>query len=289
MSKRITLSTLFIAFSLTFTGFAADGKGLGLEQRIKLKWATKNLLKNPESVLYDKFRNICYVANINGQSTEKDGNGFISKLGLNGEIVTLKWITGLNAPKGMGVFQEKLFVTDIDRVVEIDIEKDKIVDEYSSPKAQFLNDISVHASGTVYVSDNIANHIFRLENGILELWLTSTDLKEPNGLYAEEHRLLIGINNAILSADYGTNKVERFIKNTDYVDGLASMGNGRYLVSDFLGKIQMVRQGQKRIKIIDTSAEKIMAADIDFVIEKRLLLVPTFMNNRVMAYEIIDE
>jgi len=34
----------------------------------------------PELVLYDDMRDVIYVANINGNPSEKDGNGFISIL-----------------------------------------------------------------------------------------------------------------------------------------------------------------------------------------------------------------
>ena len=108
----------------------------------------------------------------------------------------------------------------------------------------------------------------------------------PNGLWAEEDSLLIGIINAVLRVDYKTKSVTRFIEETGFTDGLVSMQNGSYLVSDFLGAVNIVRPRKERIKIIDTTAEEVMAADIDFIIEKRLLLVPTFMENRVVAYEV---
>lgn len=93
-------------------------------------------------------------------------------------------------------------------------------------------------------------------------------------------------NNVVSSVNYGTKNVTRFIEETNYIDGFVSRGDGSYLISDFLGVIHVIRPGKKRIKIIDTTVEDVMAADIDFVIEKKLLLVPTFMNNRVVAYEI---
>jgi hypothetical protein len=287
MVKIIKIVILFICICLVFIGkVTATGDSTESSLSAHKKWSTEKIFKVPESVLFDTERDIIYVANINGAPTAKDGNGFVSKLGTNGKIDTLKWITGLNAPKGMGVFGGRLYVTDIDRVVEIDIGKSRIANQYTSSHARFLNDITVHSSGIVYVSDNIANLIFRLKDGKLEVWLKSADLREPNGLWAEEDRLLIGINNAVLSVDYGTKKVTCFIEETDYIDGLVSRGDGSYFVSDFLGVIHVIRPDSERIKIIDTTAEDVMAADIHFVIDKNLLLVPTFTDNRVVAYEI---
>jgi len=286
MQKKKMYTVLIIFVTFTYTFFKFSENGFVSAQTITKKWATKKSFKIPESVLYDADRNVIYVANINGEPSEKDGNGFISRLGLDGEIVDLKWVTGLNAPKGMGIYKGKLYVADIDRVVEIDIEKGKIVNEYTSPKAQFLNDVSVHSTGTVYISDNWINTIFRLQGDRLESWFHSGQLNLPNGLWAEEDRLLIGMDNAIMKVEYKNKNETRFIEETGFIDGLVATGDGGYLISDFLGAVYLVRPGEKRIKLSDTSKEEIMAADIDFIIDKRLLMVPTFYDNRVMAYEV---
>lgn len=54
-------------------------------------------------VIYDPVSNFIYVSNINGQPWDQDGNGFISKLDLDGKIVERQWVTGLSAPKGLGI------------------------------------------------------------------------------------------------------------------------------------------------------------------------------------------
>ena len=71
-------------------------------------WSTDSVLKVPESVCYDVTEDILYVSNIEGKPTEKDGKGFISKVSPEGEVLDLKWVTGIDAPKGMGVYQGKL-------------------------------------------------------------------------------------------------------------------------------------------------------------------------------------
>ncbi|MCZ8217420.1 MAG: hypothetical protein O9262_14340 [Cyclobacteriaceae bacterium] len=83
---------------------------------LTLKWETDTVLTTCESVIYDSTNQVLYVANINGQPTDKDGNGFIAKLGLDGKIVQAQWVTGMDAPKGMGIYNGKLFVSDIKRI-----------------------------------------------------------------------------------------------------------------------------------------------------------------------------
>ncbi|MCK5730006.1 MAG: hypothetical protein KAH68_02950 [Draconibacterium sp.] len=47
------------------------------------------------------------MSNINGAPAKKNRTGFITILSANGNIKTLEWVTGLNAPKGMAIFDNK--------------------------------------------------------------------------------------------------------------------------------------------------------------------------------------
>lgn len=113
----------------------------------------------PESVLHDTERDVYLVSNINGNPLEKDGNGFISVLSPEGDLVELKWIDGeadgvtLSAPKGMAMMGETLFVTDIDCVRMFDRTSGSYEGEICVPGATFLNDIAVGPNGELFVSD----------------------------------------------------------------------------------------------------------------------------------------
>ena len=48
---------------------------------------------------------------------KKDKNGFISKVDLDGNILKLKWVKGLNAPKALDISKGKLYVGDVDQLV----------------------------------------------------------------------------------------------------------------------------------------------------------------------------
>src|SRR5690606_14202619 len=103
-------------------------------------WETDTVLTTAESTLYDKDNDIIYVSNINGNHSEKDGNGFISRMEADGTISQLQWVAGLNAPKGMAIMGDKLYVTDIDELVEINIADSSIANKYPVEGATFLND-----------------------------------------------------------------------------------------------------------------------------------------------------
>ncbi len=106
-------------------------------QSLKPVWKTPQVLKTPESVYYNAQTRQIYVSNINGKTAAKDGNGFISLLDPNGKILKLKWVTGLNGPKGMTLTGNYLYVSDIDRLAEIDIRSGQIIRFYPAPGACF--------------------------------------------------------------------------------------------------------------------------------------------------------
>lgn len=248
------------------------------------QWSTDSVMKIPESVYYDGARKTLYVANIQGKSNEKDGKGFISKVSPQGDVLELQWVTGLDAPKGMGVYEGKLYVTNIDEIVEIDITEGKISKRYPCEGAQFANDIAIDASGVVYASDMRGNRIYRLKDGAVDIWLDSGKLKSPNGLYTTPKHLMIGINGSVLKADLGTGELETFISNTGGIDGLEEVGDGYYVKSDWAGHVHLLHPEKKKQLILDTADDNINAADIDFDPETHMLYVPTFFDNRVMAY-----
>jgi hypothetical protein len=249
-------------------------------------WETTPELLTSESVCYNPDKDILYVSCVNGQPTEKDSNGYIAQVGLDGKIVNLKWIKSLDAPKGMGIFEGKLYVTDIDRIVEIDIDQGQIIQDYPVEGAKFLNDISIDDSGRVYFSDTNTKKIHRLSNNIVETWLESDSLVSVNGLFVEDGSILIGTASAMLKANLQTKVFQTFIINEGGIDGLKPEGNGDYLFSDWVGHVYRGYPGMERTLLLDTTPVKANAADIEFIISKKLLLVPTFSDNRVVAYKI---
>jgi hypothetical protein len=256
---------------------------------LKLLWETEASLTTCESVCYHAAGNELFASSINGNPTDKDGNGFISKLSVTGEITNLNWITGLNAPKGMGIFNRKLYVTDIDRLVEIDIDKASVIKEYPVPDAKFLNDITIDPDGNVYISDMATSKIHRLANGMMETWLTNANIISPNGLFYEEGEILIGTKKGIFSTNIEDKRTWQVIMVEGGIDGLEGAGNGNYIISDWNGKVQLVNEHKDPVVLLNTTDQKINAADIEFDPVSKTLFVPTFFDNRVMAYELINK
>src|SRR5712691_5490414 len=115
----------------------------------------------PESVLHDPAQDIYFVSNINGGPTAKDNNGFISRVRPDGAVENLKFIEGghngvtLNAPKGLAIRGDTLWVADIDVVRAFDAKTGAARDTVSlaSLGAIFLNDIAIAQTGALYITD----------------------------------------------------------------------------------------------------------------------------------------
>lgn len=255
-------------------------------QQLEKIWETGKVFASPESVMYDRTSGLIYVSSINGNSGDKDGNGFISRLHPDGSVKDLYWINGLHAPKGMAVDKGRLYVADIDRLVEIDIHTGEIAGYYTSPDAVFLNDVAAADDGTVYVSDSRANRIFRLKEGKLELWLTHPDFSKTNGLLVRGRYLYVG-SLVIHRINRKNKRIKIIQKNCGGIDGLVENENGELIFSNWFGRI-VIRQRNKLHVLLHTKEQQINTADIFYSPELKLLLVPTFLDNRVLAYRITN-
>jgi outer membrane protein assembly factor BamB len=251
--------------------------------KLTFLWETDTLLTTVESVIFDAKSKFIYTSNIQGNPGEKDGQGSISKLNINGHIIKRDWISGLNAPKGMDIFNGKLFVTDIDRLVEIDIEKGIINKEYLVEGAVFLNDITISSDGIVYFSDTDTNKIFILEKNKINLF---SELDSPNGLLVEKNKLLAvsWSKKTFNQIDIITKKITQISDSIPNPDGIESIENGAFFISSWNGKIYHISRIGTKTLLLDTSKEKVFSADIDYVAPKKILLVPTFFANKIMAY-----
>lgn len=252
-------------------------------QTLTKTWTTTDGLKTPESVLFDAQSNLIYVTNIDGDATAKDGNGFISILNADGKMKTLKWVTGLNAPKGQAIYNGNLFVSDIDELVIIGIKEAKINHRIKVENAKFLNDVTVADDGTVFISDSKDDKIWAYANGKLSIWKQDKLFSNSNGLWAEKGKLYIG-NNQLLEADLKTKEIKVLVDKCGGIDGLEKTEKGQFVYSNWQGRI-FVTNGTESIKLIDT-VDKKNTADIDYVPGKSLVLVPTFSANSVEAYQL---
>lgn len=253
--------------------------------KFKLVWETDGF-ETPESVIYDADNNVYYVSNIGGKDPlEKDGNGFISIMNPDGSIKTLKFVEGLNAPKGMAINNGYLYVSDIDRIVKIDLSKGKIVHEIPVKGAMFLNDIAA-LGDTLFVTDSQTNSYIKFTDSSYTVLTSDTSFTSPNGIIVVNGKIISGTGKEVIEIDPVTGKWSTLIKETGGVDGLAKVKDGVFIVSDWPGKVHLIYPDKEKKLLLDTSEEGFNTADFYFDKKNMQVLIPTFYKNSVACYKL---
>ncbi|GAB3940924.1 ATP/GTP-binding protein [Spirosoma harenae] len=258
-------------------------------QTITLKpvWESDTTLRTPECVLVDPVQKVLYVACINGSPKLENTGSFVAKVGMDGKVIKLKFTENLNSTKGMGILGDKLYVTEMNQVAEISLATGQVVKRYPIDGAKFLNDIAIDTKkGIVYVTDSNDSKIWAIDNGKPRLVLLGAPLKGCNGLLFENDQLLIGNGDgSLLSLDPTTKNVSTIAKGMGGIDGIVALGNKKYVVTEWGGKVWYINNGTPELKL-DTSGEKINSADIGYSASSQMLFVPTFFHNTVKAYSL---
>src|SRR5262245_17281928 len=210
--------------------------------------------KFPESAAYDAKGKVLYVGNFGGEKlapAEKDGQGYISKVGLNGKAIEERWVPAkggepLNKPKGIWIAGDRLWVTDIDAVWIFDL-KTKKGRKLALPGVGFANDPAVMGKA-LYISDNRNDKLVKVEPAD---FLTAKDPKvteifsgsgiNPNGVYPSKTGMLYF--GGFLAADKPkpifvlgvSGQVKAITDPIGRIDGLYEMPDGSLLFTNWDG------------------------------------------------------
>lgn len=250
------ISETMILLSL-YTGFPAANNGIFALKEVLSEVnytetaktnATDTLTKNweltgfsmPESIAASPTENWLYVSNVN-----KNEKGYISRITKDGKVDNYNWVTGLNNPAGLALYQDKLYVGDGTELHIIDVKKGKLIESISSKEAMALNDVAISKEGQVFVSDIASGKIFTLENNKLVVWFQAPEIMHPNGLFVDGDSLVIAnfgteLSLSLTADKYGSmykvnlkDKTFSMLKSTyqlGALDGLAVVKEG-YLVT----------------------------------------------------------
>jgi hypothetical protein len=284
---------LLIALLLITTFVACRSKAKKSEvtsiPTLELQWETDTLMTTCESVIYDKSSGLIYVANINNKPWEIDYNGFISTLDTDGNIVDLVWLKeDLSGPKGMGILNGTLYINDINRIVEVDMATKAITKSYYLDGSPALNDITISPEGRLFSSESASSIIYELSQGHLKK-VGNTPDGRLNGLLAVDGKLYFTLAklNQFGTYDLDMNTIKILTEDIGWSDGIVKLKNGDFITSSWAGEIYYIKASDwSRTLLLDTKDENINAADIDYIPELDLIIVPTFFHNTVRAYKI---
>lgn len=266
-------------------------------------WVEDAGFATPESVLHDTEADVYLVSNINGSPTDADGNGFISRVSPEGEVLELKWIDGeddgveLNAPKGMAFQEGVLYVTDIDCVRMFERNTGTAAGEVCVPNATFLNDVAADQQGTVFVTDSGlrmgesglepsgTDAVYRLSgDGRMAAIARGDWLGRPNGIAVGSRGIFVGT--------FGTGEVHQLAVDGSHepvmpasdrqVDGVEFTDGGGFMFSSWGdGAVYEVSAGGNVTRILEGLDAP---ADIGLDRTRNRVLVPLFNENRVLIH-----
>src|ERR1043166_2595228 len=229
-------------------------------------------MDTPESVKYDEALDVFFVSNIVGNPSNKDGQGFIAMVRADSTNVMKKLVESgkavtLNAPKGLAITGDTLWVADIDVVHAINKKTGALVANIPIQGATFLNDVAVGPDGAVYVTDtgikfdatgNIThpgvNRIFRIAGRKVTTVAEGDSLNNPNGLTwdkAGNRWLLAPFGGMDVQAlTNGAKNPTKLASGPGQYDGIEILSDGRILVSSWADSAVHVISGGVMSKMI---------------------------------------
>ncbi len=256
--------------------------------------------ETPESVLYDEEAGVYLVSNVNGGPLDHDDNGFISRVDPDGTVKELRWVDAqaredvrLDAPKGMVLKGDTLFVADIDTVRAFQRETGDPLTARAVPGATFLNDMAAGPDGTVYVSDSGAGSdsagsgagaIWAMESTGPREVVSGAGLARPNGITVAADTLFYVTMAAaelrrVPTAGGAAPEVVATLPGGQ-LDGLVRLDDGSFLISSWEAQaVFRVREsGGAPERVVDDVPSP---AGIGWDGRRSRVLIPIFTGDRV--------
>ncbi|RXJ45787.1 SMP-30/gluconolactonase/LRE family protein [Gelidibacter gilvus] len=245
-------------------------------------------LTHCESAVYNAKQNIIYASLI---GEKEPGDGAIATIDLDGKLIDALFISGLNDPKGIAITEYKLYVSDINELVEADLKTGKIIKKYSHEGLEFLNDVAIDGQGNVYVSDTGTSKIYQLDTqGNFSLWLADENLDRPNGLLVQNNTMYVASwgsqpnGGRVSKIDMTTKAIDSITTIIGNLDGIRPYDKDRLIISDWnSGMIHLVDYDGNTQEVLQVGQS---VGDIAYIQEKKLLLLPMNKQSRLLFYRL---
>lgn len=253
-----------------------------------------NGFATPESVTSDGKR--YFVSNQGQDVFSKDGDGFISEISEDGKLIELKFLPQkgvLNAPKGLTIANNILYVADMERVVGFDINSRKTVFELTIPQVTVLNDICRLENEFIAVTETVSGNIYKINTKTKSFEIIG-NLPTANGInYNENTKQLVVCTNG---KNYGEGSVYIKTGNEDFkelpniangfFDGIEWIDDNHLLISDWVtfpvkdfGKLWIYNVAEQTSQTYFTGES---VADIYYNPANQKIYMPQMFHNKVI-------
>lgn len=259
--------------------------------------------RTPESVVHDTARDVYLVSNINGGPLDTDDNGFISQVSPDGTVKELHWIDGaapnvtLNAPKGMAVLGDTLFVADIDCVRYYEIELGEELGSMCRDGAVFLNDVALGPNGELFVTDtgsgeedargDQAGALFRFHlDGASARLAAGPQLGRPNGVAVGSRGIFVVSfgSGEIAQFDASGKRTVVMPASDRQLDGIVFLPDGGFLFSSWGDQAIYRVTGDGMVQVLFQGIPT--PADIGYDARRNRVLIPVFEEDRIIIREL---
>jgi sugar lactone lactonase YvrE len=271
--------------------------------------ATVANFRSPESARYDPDQDVWFVSNIAGFGSDKDGRGYIVRIQAGKlDSTSIFAISGrngvrLDAPKGMAIQGDTLWVADIDVVRGFNRHTGAPVGtiDLRAQNVTLLNDIALAPDGTLRVTDSGilmtekgvlrpgGDKIFSIGRGrrVMELQ-SGLKLGEPNGITwdsAGKRWIVVGFRRFNARVDAYAPDFSRsttiYSKDGGEFDGVEILPSGAVVYMSWTdSSVHAVinREDRKLVRFVPEPA------DIGYDTKRGILAIPLAMMDHVAFY-----
>lgn len=247
-------------------------------------WETDPVLKFPEDVALEPGGQFLYVSNTDGNPLERDGRGSIGRVGLDGKVLEVEWVTGLDAPKGMARHGNLLYAADLAQVVVVDIAKAAIVNRIAVEGATLLHNIDIAADGTVYVSDLFTGKVHTVKDGTVSTYVEG--LTGPGGVLVSGTDLYVFTGAGLVKVDAAKNVTTVSANMDRRANGIVRIRDNEFILTTWGGIVYYVNADGSNQVLLDTTRDRIPAGINRYFPETNTMYMSTDEHNTLVAFRV---
>ena len=284
---------------------------VGTKASVARRVAVLDGFYGPESAKYDAEQDVWFVSNMLGFGSVKDGEAFIVRIAAGDLRKEQPFIEGgrngvtLDAPKGMAIHGDTLWVTDIDKLRGFDRRSGAPLAtiDLAPHAAVLLNDVAVGPDGSLYITDS---GIIMSAKGVLHpggdkilvigpgrsvsLLAKGEQLGRPNGISwdSKANRWIVvsfdPFRSEVYSFTPGDSTRTVIAEGKGKFDGVEALADGRLLVTSWNDSSLHVFENGRDERVVRNLS---WPADIGVDTRRNRVAIPQVMINRVEFWEIL--